>query len=278
MTQYAGFDEDTTKTLIEALNFTRSRFAEKLKDKLTKLGPAYVSIVKEEARQTLQTLKNAQEIVETNMDRLYESNDEEQKKLMNILASTLRFYLLDLQNTAKTENSATIERKMEEVNRVLLLKTFENAKGDLFLRYSRVELPSEPDKMLVFVCYKASEDKELAGRLKTLFEREGEVSAFVAHDDIRVGENWAHEIRKNLGQACAFVPLITKNFKESFWTNQETGFAEGRGTEIYPIIIDGELPGFLAERQGEHATLDKLEDAVKKILERVKHSRNKRGS
>jgi len=47
----------------------------------------------------------------------------------------------------------------------------------------------------------------------------------------------------------AFVAIHTKGFKESFWTQQEAGFAVGRGTKIISFSYDEDPVGFSGKHQ-----------------------------
>lgn len=47
----------------------------------------------------------------------------------------------------------------------------------------------------------------------------------------------------------AFIAVHTKGFSQSFWTQQEIGFALGRGVKIISFMM-GEAPtGFISKRQ-----------------------------
>ena len=99
-------------------------------------------------------------------------------------------------------------------------------------------------QLRIFISY-SDKDKKIASAIKKGFNYYG-VEAFLAHDDIMIGQEWRDTILRNLKQFDIFVSILSKNFMESNWTDQEVGFAISRGTTIIPISIDGTLPyGFL---------------------------------
>jgi hypothetical protein len=51
------------------------------------------------------------------------------------------------------------------------------------------------------------------------------VSAFVAHEDILATRKWQNEIENAHRSMDAFAALMTDDFHDSDWTDQEAGFA-----------------------------------------------------
>lgn len=75
------------------------------------------------------------------------------------------------------------------------------------------------------------------------------ISGFVAHMDIHPTLEWQNEIERALHTMDAFLAMHTPGFSKSEWTQQEIGFALGRGAKVISFEM-GELPtGFLAKRQ-----------------------------
>ena len=75
------------------------------------------------------------------------------------------------------------------------------------------------------------------------------VASFVAHEDIEPTAEWQTEIERALFSMDIFVALLTEGFNESDWTDQEIGFALGRGAPII-CISRGKRPyGFIAKYQ-----------------------------
>jgi hypothetical protein len=120
----------------------------------------------------------------------------------------------------------------------------------------------------LFISHLAADRKEIAD-LKENLAYFG-VSGFVAHADIQPTREWEHEIMLALGSMQALVAIITPEFHQSVFTNQEIGVALGRGIQIISIKIDvKDPPGFLSSRQALMGRLNSplpLARAIVKIL------------
>lgn len=76
------------------------------------------------------------------------------------------------------------------------------------------------------------------------------ISSFVAHDDIVPTAEWQREIESALRTMDAMVTLNSPHFETSSWTDQEVGFALGRGKLVVPVGLDGRTPyGFIGKHQ-----------------------------
>lgn len=75
------------------------------------------------------------------------------------------------------------------------------------------------------------------------------ISTFVAHKDITPTREWQGEIELALNTADALVALLTPGFHKSLWTDQEVGFAMGRGLLAVAIRLGEEPYGFIARLQ-----------------------------
>ena len=75
------------------------------------------------------------------------------------------------------------------------------------------------------------------------------ISCFVAHRDIEPTAEWQAQIETALATCDALVALLHPHFHESSWTDQEIGFAMGRGVPAFAIRF-GENPyGFIGRFQ-----------------------------
>jgi len=75
------------------------------------------------------------------------------------------------------------------------------------------------------------------------------ISSFVAHNDIEPTTEWQNQIETALSTCDALVALLHEKFHESKWTDQEVGFAMGRGVPVYSVHF-GEAPyGFIGRFQ-----------------------------
>lgn len=97
----------------------------------------------------------------------------------------------------------------------------------------------------VFICY-SDRDKLIAGQFKKLINSCTGFEVFLAHEDIKLSENFYKEIRKSLQSADLVLPIVSRNLLISSFANQEIGIALGTGRKFVSVSIDGTIPkGFL---------------------------------
>lgn len=102
--------------------------------------------------------------------------------------------------------------------------------------------------MKIFISY-SNEDKLIAGEIKRLLEDLWGIDVFLAHEDIEPSTQWQEELIKELKACHIILPIITSDFYNSPWANQEVGFALARDIPIVPIHA-GRIPcGFIARYQ-----------------------------
>jgi hypothetical protein len=84
-----------------------------------------------------------------------------------------------------------------------------------------------------------------------------ELDTFVAHDDIQGGNYWRNTLKEELSQMSALVALVTSDFHEGGWCDQEVGFAVATGKPIVGVQLRGGVPkGFLADFQAVKGDFD----------------------
>jgi hypothetical protein len=93
-----------------------------------------------------------------------------------------------------------------------------------------------------------SKEKLKATRLKDCLAPFG-VAGFVAHEDIHPTLEWQSEIERALHTMDAFVAMHTPGFSQSFWTQQEIGFAVGKGVKIISLRMGEDPTGFISKQQ-----------------------------
>ena len=99
----------------------------------------------------------------------------------------------------------------------------------------------------VFLSHK-SEVKKETSKLKEGLRLFG-ISCFVAHEDIHPTKEWQDEIENALASMDAFAALMTKDFHDSDWTDQEVGFAVGRGVPLLAANLGSVPYGFIGKFQ-----------------------------
>lgn len=164
----------------------------------------------------------------------------------------------DLNNIHNVQNEF-----VEEV--FLEIETEDNldwrADSGLLLAPKRVISPSVTKRIWgeggyrVFLGHKAEVKKQTA-ELKERLLLYG-VSCFVAHADIRPTKAWQDEIESALSTMDAFVALMTANFHESDWTDQEVGFAIARGVPIISVKLGRDPYGFIGKFQALSCSWEK---------------------
>src|SRR5665213_2557369 len=99
----------------------------------------------------------------------------------------------------------------------------------------------------VFLSHKA-EVKQQTAELKERLIPFG-ICCFVAHEDVYPTKEWQDEIENALGSMDAFAALMTDNFHESFWTDQEVGFAVARAVPLIAVKLGKDPYGFIGKFQ-----------------------------
>ena len=106
----------------------------------------------------------------------------------------------------------------------------------------------------VFLSYH-HKDRRTAGRVKEYLSPLG-MDVFLAHEDLEPSSEWQKEILKGLKGCGVFIPLLTKNFRSSLWTDQETGIAFASNKTILPLKVSADPYGFIGKVQGLSGSLD----------------------
>ena len=121
--------------------------------------------------------------------------------------------------------------------------------------------------METFISY-ASEIKKTAGRIKKYLDQFA-FNCFLAHEDIPPQTVWPEEILAALKRCDLFLPLLTSGFIESFFCQQETGFAYCKGIEILPVMISKAPMGMISDIQAVRFTRKDLHSSCWKIVKHV---------
>lgn len=125
----------------------------------------------------------------------------------------------------------------------------------------------EQDFLRLFLSHKV-EFKTRTATLKKHLQLFG-VSCFVAHEDIHPTKEWQNEIENALFSMDAFCALMTKDFHDSLWTDQEVGVAFGRGVPIVALRLGQDPYGFIGKFQAVSCSWDEAPFEIVKVL--IKH-------
>jgi len=120
------------------------------------------------------------------------------------------------------------------------------------------------EKIRIFLSHKSEVMKE-TGKLKKELSFYG-VSCFVAHKDIEPTRLWQDEIENALYSMDILVAIMTDDFKNSNWTDQEIGFAMGRKKPIISLRMGTDPYGFIGKYQGIKTSWENASFEIIKIL------------
>jgi hypothetical protein len=93
------------------------------------------------------------------------------------------------------------------------------------------------------------------------------VSGFVAHVDIEPTKEWEAEIFKALQTMDALVAILTPDFPNSKWCDQEVGIAFGLDRLVIPLRAGIDPYGFMARHQAITCSPDNIAASVPQIAE-----------
>ena len=118
-----------------------------------------------------------------------------------------------------------------------------------------------------FLSHKSGMKKETAA-LKEQLRLYG-ISCFVAHQDIPPTKEWQDQIENALASMDGFVALLTNDFHDSDWTDQEVGYAFAMGVPMIAVNLGKDPYGFIGKFQGLSGTWNTAAEGVVKIF--IKH-------
>jgi len=131
--------------------------------------------------------------------------------------------------------------------------------------------PTDPDSLSfwtpghvrLFISHRDSYKREAKALGNALAEFG--ISCFVAHDTIEPMESWQHQIEKGLETMEVFLALVTDDFHDSVWTNQEVGFAKAFNIPIICLKLPVAPKGFIAEKQALAGDIARPEHSANEI-------------
>ena len=120
-----------------------------------------------------------------------------------------------------------------------------------------------------FISHKA-EVKALATGLKECLHHNG-IASFVAHEDIEPTQEWQMQIEKALFSMDVLIALLTDEFGNSNWTDQEVGVAVGRQVLIIPVKLGKDPYGFIGKYQavpGQGKANQQIADQIYSVIQK----------
>lgn len=146
---------------------------------------------------------------------------------------------------------------------------FESIYDEIFNSKAGHGVPSvtdiwRPGYYRMFISHVSSYNSS-ASNLKTALEDYG-ISGFVAHKDIEPSKEWQGELEKALFSMDCLCGIITDDFNESKWCDQELGIAIGEGKPLV-LIKKGALPYGFAGKYQAIESKSNAPDMAKKVFE-----------
>lgn len=123
-----------------------------------------------------------------------------------------------------------------------------------------------PSGYRVFLSHK-SEIRAQTARLKEELAKLG-IAAFVAHEDIEPTRLWQDEIESALASMDAFVALMTEDYHDSAWTDQEVGYAYAIRVPLIAVRLGKDPYGFIGRFQALSCGWAEASIEIAKILVR----------
>jgi hypothetical protein len=114
----------------------------------------------------------------------------------------------------------------------------------------------QPGRIRLFLSH-VSRIKGAASELKKALAPLG-IDSFVAHEDIQPTQLWHREIEFALRSMDVLCALVTDDFVKSQWTDQEVGFALGRGISVVAVSCGADPYGLLGKHQALRADISQL--------------------
>jgi hypothetical protein len=133
-------------------------------------------------------------------------------------------------------------------------------------------------KLRIFLSY-STINKRAVGKLKNELEKYP-FECFLAHEDIVPSQTWEKTIVRQLRNCDVFVPILTKEFCDSDWTDQECGIAFALNKFVLPVCYRTDPYGFISQYQALKASnkrggeIEIARNIVLSLIER-KELRNK---
>ena len=120
-------------------------------------------------------------------------------------------------------------------------------------------------RIRAFISHKAK-DKKLANEIKQCLDSYG-IASFVSHEDIEPMKEWVAEIERALLSLDLLIALLTEEFSDSNWTDQEIGAAIGRRKLIIPVRMGKDPYGFIGKYQAIQGSGKNAPQICKEIIE-----------
>jgi len=180
---------------------------------------------------------------------------------------TLKQFNLPTSNSWSGEDSAYVMRMIEKAPDATVIELSQHLGFDLNVsRASNIEPDFWDDGMFrLFISHLAA-NKKTAASIQSALRYFG-ISSFVAHNDIMPTTEWEDQIELALSTCDALIALLYDKFHESNWTDQEIGFAMGRGVPACSVLFGQRPYGFIGRFQAFNGNSKSVDVLAKEIFD-----------
>jgi hypothetical protein len=270
---YAGFSPENSKLIIEALNFVLDNINANFLRQKQVANPLHHSVIEKAYEKEVDRISRVTKFVQLEASDygLHALPEDMNSQVMSIIRSALEVYLKDTVKVRNETGAPPFDSKIQAIKEIIDLEGPKKAKADVYDKYYQVPASQETaQKIEIFISY-SNKDKIIAGKIAQLLTVKG-IAVFLAHEDIEVSDEWRSEILDHLINDNYMVSLLTNNYAESTWENQEAGYIMGKGGKNISLIMNGtdiKKFAFLESLQGINANTDNIEACVDKILDLI---------
>lgn len=180
---------------------------------------------------------------------------------------TLKQFNLPISDSWSGDTSSYVMRMIENAPDKTVIELSQHLGFDLNVsRTSNIEPDYWDDGMFrLFISHLAANKKTATSLQDAL--REFGISSFVAHNDIMPTTEWEDQIELALSTCDALIALLHDKFHESYWTDQEIGFAMGRSVPVCSVHF-GQTPyGFIGRFQAFKGNSKSVDTLAREIFD-----------
>jgi hypothetical protein len=270
MTEVIQISERKKKLIEQALISVRTRLAERMSHLVKEVPRSDLQLIGLPYREKKQAIQNMIEKIEWGAEKssrnFFDTGGD-------IIKSALIEYSKSLETLNEKIPIPEIKERQKEISELISHESLTTKRDDYFLSLlyqSKQKKQAEIEKPLVFICHHHA-DKELAGTIKQ-YLNQLEIEAFLAHENIKDEVDWNPEILLNLEKASHFFIIVTNNFFQSAYGNQEVGYAfksnkETGAPTIHSFCFQERIPpGMLYTKQSKTIDEKNFHERIKEKL------------
>jgi nucleoside 2-deoxyribosyltransferase len=180
--------------------------------------------------------------------------------------ATLQIFSLPTLESWNGSQTSYVLQSLRDAPDSTLLEMAEHVGFSLKTKATTVSPPFwQPDMFRLFVSH-LSAHRKFAAELQTHLQKLG-ISAFVAHNDIEPTKEWQNEIEAALSTCDALVALLHPDFHKSNWTDQEIGYAMGRGLPVFSVRCGQDPYGFIGKFQAVNGSAKSAPELAKELFD-----------